>query len=56
MPIKAVESLRKGLEILEAFCAQRPVLSLQEITEMSGLPKPTAYRFLQTLISDIVVI
>ncbi len=51
MAIKAVESLRKGLGILEAFSAPRSTLSLQEISQMTSLPKATAYRFLQTLIA-----
>jgi len=51
MAIKAVKSLKKGLEILEAFSNHGPNLSLQEISRVTGLPKPTAYRFLQTLLS-----
>jgi IclR family pca regulon transcriptional regulator len=49
--IKTVKSLKKGLEILEAFSSHGSSLNLQEITQITGLPKPTAYRFLQTLIS-----
>lgn len=52
MTIKTVESLKKGLELLEAFSAHSSdLLSLQEITEISGMPKATAYRFIQTLVS-----
>lgn len=51
MATKTVESMRKGLEILEAFSSHGSILRLQEITKITGLPKATAYRFLQTLIS-----
>jgi IclR family pca regulon transcriptional regulator len=51
MAIKAVESLRKGLEILEAFSYHGSSLSLRQITQTTGLPKATAYRLLQTLIA-----
>ncbi len=52
MAIKAVESLRKGLEILEAFSYHGSSLSLREITQTTDLPKATAYRLLQTLIAQ----
>lgn len=51
MAIKTVESLRKGLEILEAFASHGPQMTLPEITKISGMPKASAYRFLQTLIT-----
>lgn len=51
MAVKKVESLRKGLEVLEAFSSRGAGLTLQELTEITELPKPTAYRFLQTLLS-----
>jgi IclR family pca regulon transcriptional regulator len=50
MAVKAVESLRRGLHILEAFSAARPQQKLSEITRKTGLPKPTVYRLLQTLV------
>jgi len=49
--MKMVESLRKGLEVMEAFTAARPKLRLQEVTDLTGLPKATTYRMLRTLIS-----
>lgn len=51
MAAKTVKSLKKGLEILEAFSNYGSSLSLQEIAQATGLPKPTAYRFLQTFLS-----
>ena len=50
MPVKTVESLKKGLDILQAFTSEKPYLKLQEITKATGLPKATAYRLLKTLI------
>ncbi len=51
MAVKAVESLRRGLQILEAFSADQPYQKLSEITKKTGLPKPTVYRLLQTLVA-----
>jgi IclR family pca regulon transcriptional regulator len=51
MPVKPVEALIRGLEILEALSANPPGLRLKEVTELTGLPKATAYRILQTLIA-----
>ena len=51
MSAKMVESLKKGLEILGMFSNSGPSLKLAEITRKTGLPKSTAYRLLQTLIS-----
>jgi IclR family KDG regulon transcriptional repressor len=45
---KALQSLGKGLDILFLF-AEKPFLNLKEISSMSGLPKSTCYRFLNTL-------
>lgn len=48
--MKLVESLRKGLEVMEAFNSQRPRLRLQEVASLTGQPKATAYRLLRTLV------
>lgn len=50
MAVKTVESLRKGLGILEAFSIQGSTLNLHEITQITGLPKATGYRLLRTLL------
>ncbi|OPY58830.1 MAG: Pca regulon regulatory protein [Syntrophorhabdaceae bacterium PtaU1.Bin034] len=52
MAVKRVESLIKGLEILQAFSANPRGLKLPEITKLTGLPKATAYRLLQTLLEQ----
>ncbi len=49
--MKLVESVRKGLEILEAFSSHKPRLRLQEVARLTGQPKATAYRLLRTLMS-----
>ncbi len=49
--MKLVESLRKGLEVMEAFSSHKPRLRLQEVARLTGQPKATAYRLLRTLMS-----
>ncbi|MBI5584093.1 MAG: IclR family transcriptional regulator [Deltaproteobacteria bacterium] len=49
--MKYVESLKRGLEILQSFSVEQPRLRLREIALKNNLPKPTAYRFLRTLLS-----
>ena len=46
---KRIHSLEKGLDILFLFSEKKPLLSIHEISELSGLPKSTCYRFLGTL-------
>jgi IclR family pca regulon transcriptional regulator len=50
--VKRAETLVKGLEILQLFSAHPKGLRLPEITRLTGLPKATAYRFLQTLLDQ----
>jgi IclR family KDG regulon transcriptional repressor len=49
------QSVGKALRLLQLFTAERPRLSLAEIARMSGLPKPTAYRFLKAMEEEGVV-
>lgn len=42
-------TLARGLEILRCFTANRPVLSNKQLSELTGLPKPTITRFTYTL-------
>jgi IclR family pca regulon transcriptional regulator len=46
---KLVNSLIKGLNILEAFTPSQTSFSFQELTIKTGLPKTTVFRFLRTL-------
>jgi IclR family transcriptional regulator, pca regulon regulatory protein len=52
MRVKRVESLIKGLETLHVFSNNPGGLKLPEVTRLTGLPKATAYRFLQTLVDQ----
>ena len=45
-----VNSLAKGLRILEAFSAERPELTLSEVAALAGLDPGTAFRMLNTLV------
>lgn len=44
-----IEALARGLDVLTAFGAQRPVMSLAEVAAATGLARPTARRILLTL-------
>ncbi len=44
-----VEALARGLDVLRAFDARRPRLSLSEVAAVTGLARPTARRLLLTL-------
>jgi len=48
---KRVNSLIRGLEILESFTPAESHLSLQELSVKTELPKTTVHRFLKTLLS-----
>jgi len=44
-----VESLARGLDVLQCFSAERPRMSLSEVAAVAGLARPTARRLLLTL-------
>lgn len=44
-----IEALARGLEVIAAFGAARPVMSLAEVAAATGLARPTARRILITL-------
>ncbi len=46
---KFVNSLSRGLTILECFTRRKQYLSLAEITKMIGVPKATVFRLLHTM-------
>jgi DNA-binding IclR family transcriptional regulator len=46
----AIESLNRAIDILSAFDHTRPELSLNEIMEITGLAKTTAFRMMVTLV------
>lgn len=47
-----IAALRKGLRILTLFSERRPVLRLNEIASLAGVPLPTAFRLAATLEGD----
>lgn len=47
--VKAVRSLEKALEILDAFNEKRPEMNLSELSSITGYPMPTVYRLVSTL-------
>lgn len=44
-----IRSVSRALEILTCFSQRRPELSLNDICELTGLPKPTVFRLLSVL-------
>jgi IclR family transcriptional regulator, pca regulon regulatory protein len=44
-----IESIARGLDVVRAFDARRPVMSLSEVATATGLARPTARRILRTL-------
>jgi IclR family pca regulon transcriptional regulator len=45
-----VQSLARGLAVIRAFDAERPVMTLTEVAARTGLTRATARRFLHTLV------
>ena len=50
MPEEFVRSLARGLEVITAFDADHPALTLSEVAGRTGLGRATARRFLLTLV------
>ncbi|HEX7540449.1 MAG TPA: helix-turn-helix domain-containing protein, partial [Syntrophales bacterium] len=48
---KRVNSLVRGLAILESFTPSESRLNLQDLSTRTGLPKTTVHRFLKTLLT-----
>lgn len=44
-----VAALAKGLRLLTQFTAERPVLAVKELVELTGIPMPTVFRLVATL-------
>ena len=49
MSQKTIQSLAKGIDILFSFKEDTPLLTIDEISSIVGMPKSTCYRFLNTL-------
>ncbi|MBW2000223.1 MAG: IclR family transcriptional regulator [Deltaproteobacteria bacterium] len=52
MSIKPIASLIKGPEVLAAFSHRPSGLKLPEVVRLTGFPKATAYRIVQTLVGQ----
>jgi DNA-binding IclR family transcriptional regulator len=50
-----VRAVDRAVEILRAFSAERPAMSVLEIQKKVGLSRPTVYRLLETLASHGIV-
>ena len=46
-----IASVKRACDILKCFDSERQLLRLDEIEVRTGLPKPTAFRFLRTLVT-----
>lgn len=44
-----IRSIERALSVLDVFSRERRTLSLDEITKLTGLSKPTVFRILSTL-------
>ncbi len=51
-PEYRVEALAKGLRLLSLFDEQRPSWRVTDLATESGLPMPTVYRVVQTLVAE----
>jgi IclR family pca regulon transcriptional regulator len=47
-----VEALAKGLRLLGLFTERRPVWRVSDMAAATGMPMPTAYRIVMTLVSE----
>lgn len=47
-----VEALAKGLRVLSLFTERRPVWRLRDIAQTAGIPTPTAFRIIATLVEE----
>lgn len=47
--INSIRAIDRAIEILQAFSIEKPLLSLEEIAEITKIPRSTVYRILYTL-------
>lgn len=47
-----VEALAKGLRVLSLFTRRRPMWRLRDIAQATGIPTPTAFRIVATLVDE----
>ncbi len=51
-PVETVQSLVKGLAVIQAFNQQHPVMTLSEVANATGFSRAAARRFLLTLVVE----
>lgn len=47
--IDSIRAIDRAIDILQAFSIEKPILSLEEIAEITKIPRSTVYRILYTL-------
>jgi IclR family acetate operon transcriptional repressor len=55
MATKTLQSLERGIDLLYLFSAEKPILSLDDISQALELPESTAYRLAATLCKKSVL-
>lgn len=55
MPTKTLQSLERGIDLLFLFSAEKPILSLEDLSRELELPESTAYRLAATLCKKSVL-
>lgn len=50
-----IEAIRKAVKVLKSFALGGPELSLKQISDLTGIPKSTVHRIIQTLMLDGLV-
>lgn len=51
-----IRSLSKGLKVLSLFTVEQPELTLRDIVQETGFPRPTAYRLVRTLEDELYLV
>ncbi len=51
-PVDTVQSLVKGLAVIQAFNQQQPAMTLSEVASATGFSRAATRRFLLTLVAE----
>ncbi|RKJ60000.1 IclR family transcriptional regulator, partial [Butyricicoccus sp. 1XD8-22] len=46
------KTLEKGIQLFELFTSDKPIWSMDEISEYTKIPKPTVYRLLKIFVDN----
>lgn len=53
--ISPIRSIQRAIEVLSAFTVEQPELTLEQVSDRTGLPKATTYRILYTMeVRDLI--